>query len=89
MPWLNRVDDQWLSETIKGSPAVYVLDDHAPVGGLGDTLLNHVAQSDLLKTQRFRKFAVKGYPACGTPPEVLSSHRLDGSSLAVEILEDA
>lgn len=85
MPWLNRVDEQWLSETIGSAPAIFVLDDHAPVGGLGDTLLNHVAQSDLLKRRAFEKFAVKGYPACGTPPEVLNFHGLDGASLAKRI----
>lgn len=86
MPWLNRVDEQWLSETIGAAPAIYVLDDHAPVGGLGDTLLNHVAQSDLLKARPFKKFAVEGYPACGTPSEVLNFHGLDGASLAARVL---
>ena len=28
MPWLNRVDQQWLTETVEPSSAIYVLDDH-------------------------------------------------------------
>ncbi|MCZ7627407.1 MAG: hypothetical protein M5R38_18045 [Candidatus Methylomirabilis sp.] len=38
MPWINRVDPDWLLTTIGTSHAIYVLEDHAPVGGLGDTL---------------------------------------------------
>jgi len=33
------------------------------------------------------KFAINEYPACGTPPEVLAYHKLDGKSLATAILE--
>ena len=31
---------------------------------------------------------VEGFPACGTPPEVLDYHKLDGASLSNRILED-
>ena len=30
-------------------------------------------------------FGVEGWPACGTPPEALRHHRLDGASLAERI----
>jgi hypothetical protein len=33
------------------------------------------------------KFAVEGFPACGTPVEALRHHRLDGASLAVRIID--
>jgi len=88
MPWLNRVDIRWLEETIRTFPAIYVLDDHAPVGGLGDSILNALTASTLLGGRRFQKFAVAGYPAWGTPPEVLQYHGLDGASLAATILQD-
>ena len=32
-------------------------------------------------------FGVEGWPACGTPPEALRFHRLDGASLAHRIAE--
>jgi transketolase len=85
MPWLNRVDTEWLQEVVRNCRAVYVLEDHAPIGGLGDTLLNALAACDLLADRHFVKFAVEGYPAWGTPPEVLHYHRLDGESLAEHI----
>ena len=34
MPWLNRVDPEWLQEAVSSCPAIYVLEDHGPVGGL-------------------------------------------------------
>ena len=34
---------------------------------------------------RVTAFGVEGWPACGTPPEALRAHGLDGASLAVRI----
>ncbi|GMQ87910.1 MAG: transketolase [Gammaproteobacteria bacterium] len=85
MPWLNRVDGAWLEETVAVCDTLFVLDDHAPIGGLGDTLLNALASSDTLRSTRLVKFAVEGHPACGTPPEVLDYHGLSGKRLAERI----
>jgi transketolase len=89
MPWLNRVDDVWLEAAVGPCPDIYVLEDHAPVGGLGDFLLNRLTTLRLLENRRFKKLAVEGYPAWGTPPEVLKYHGLDASSLADLILTDS
>ena len=86
MPWLNRVDESWLRQTVGKSMPIYVLEDHAPVGGLGDYLLNVLVSTGLLKNRNFRKFGVEGYPAWGTPPEVLKFHHLAGEDLAHIIL---
>ncbi len=86
MPWLNRVDRRWLTELIEPHRAIWVLEDHAPVGGLGDTLLNALVAEGALEGRRFEKIGVDGYPACGAPREVLRHHRLDGASLAERIL---
>ena len=85
MPWLNRVDVTWLHETIASYPRVFVLEDHAPTGGLGDCLLDALVRSDGLQGRALVKLAVEGYPACGTPVEALKYHRLDGASLAERI----
>lgn len=86
MPWLNRIDANWLKETIGDRERVFVLEDHAPVGGLGDAMLNVLSQANMTANRSFVKFAVEGYPAWGTPPEVLRYHALDGISLAERIL---
>jgi transketolase len=85
MPWLNRADAGWLEKAIGDCPAIYVLENHAPNGGLGDYLLNSIIASKKLRVKLFQKFAIEGYPACGTPVETLKYHRLDGESLAERI----
>jgi transketolase len=86
MPWLNRVDKDWLLETIGEKQRLFVLEDHSPVGALGDTLLNAGHGLGLWKSRVLHKFGVEGYPACGTPAEALKYHGLDGGSIAERML---
>jgi transketolase len=79
MPWLNAVDAEWLSEFVEPYPHVLVLEDHSPVGGLGDALRR------ALDGRALTVFGVEGWPACGTPGEALRHHGLDGASLAKRI----
>jgi transketolase len=88
MPWLNRVDTAWLASTLAPFRKFVVLEDHAPVGGLGDHLLRTLTQNQSLASQRVLIWGVEGFPACGTPPEALRFHRLDGVSLAERILAE-
>ena len=76
MPWLNRFDNDWLQE-LDEAEHVFVLDDHAPVGGLGDALRRELGGRHAISV-----FGVEGWPACGTPSEALRAHLLDGASLA-------
>lgn len=87
MPWLNRIDRRWLAEAVGSCHRIFVLDDHSPVGGLGDAVLNALADTGLLEARRFRKLGVEGYLACGTPQEALRHHGLDGESLAQRVME--
>lgn len=89
LPWLNRVQEDWLGEAVADVAAIYVLEDHSPVGGLGDFLLNALVKGSVLGDRPFRKFGVEGYPLWGTPAEVLEAHGLDGASLARAILPAA
>lgn len=85
LPWLNKIDENWLIETVGNCKAIFVIDNHQAVGGIGDTILNAIIKSDELKIKLFHKFAIDGYAACGTPQEVLKFHGLDGKSLAKRI----
>ena len=89
LPWLNRLDAKWLEETIKPYELVFVLEDHHPSGTLTDHILELLTASRNrpLASRRLIRFAVEGWPACGTPQEALKYHRLDGASLAERILE--
>jgi transketolase len=78
MPWLNRVDAEWLADVTEPFGEIFVLEDHAPVGGLADTLRRALQRP-------VTAFGVEGWPACGTPQEALRFHGLDGVSLADRI----
>jgi transketolase len=77
MPWLNRVDADWL-RGLDPYELVVVLEDHAPVGGLGDALRRELRRDVVV-------LGVDGWPACGTPSEALGAHGLDGASVAGRI----
>ena len=78
IPWLNRLDRAWLAVAVSPYEHVFVLEDHAPVGGLGDALRR-------LDGRPITVFGVEGWPVCGTPAEALRAHGLDGASLADRI----
>jgi transketolase len=78
MPWLNRVDLEWLETVCGEDQPIAVLEDHAPVGALGDTLRRSLRRP-------VECFGVEGWPACGTPVEALRHHRLDGRSVAARL----
>ncbi len=86
IPWLNRVDLNWLKNSVEKYQNIFVLDDHSTVGGLGDFLLSELVEDAILGNKSFMKFGIEGYPACGTPSEALNYHRIDGLSLAKRIL---
>jgi transketolase len=79
LPWLNRADPEWLAAEVAPFEHVLVLEDHAPVGALGDALRR------ALDGRAVTVYGVEGWPACGTPQEALRFHGLDGASLAGRI----
>lgn len=85
MPWMNRIDVEWLKTIVQDCTSIYVVEDHAPHGALSDYLLYRLVNHRLLDGKPFTKFAVEGFPACGTPAEALAYHGLDGQSLAKRI----
>ncbi|MDL1942689.1 1-deoxy-D-xylulose-5-phosphate synthase [Chloroflexi bacterium CFX2] len=87
MPWLNRVDVKWLTEILKPYSNIFILEDHHPAGGLMDNLLSVCAEHGLLNGKQMIKFAVEGYPACGTPQQALAYHELDGLSLSKRVMK--
>jgi transketolase len=88
MPWLNRVDTGWLEETVRAFQSIFVLEDHHPRGALADHMLEVLTagRQNFLSNRRLFRFAVDGWPACGTPQEALHFHGLDGATLASRVL---
>jgi transketolase len=85
MPWLNRVDPEWLINELMYYSYIFILDDHSTVGGLGDFIIYNALSFGYNDNIYFKKFGLDEYPVCGTPQEVLKYHKLDGKSLAERI----
>lgn len=86
LPWLNRIDRDWLQSTVDGVEAVVTLDDHYVDGGQGDMVLSALASLDAPYPGRARKLGVTDVPRCGTNDEVLAAHGLDARSIADAVL---
>jgi len=88
MPFLNRVDGDWLEREVAGRGPLYVMDDHSPVGGLADHVQNALAPIDPLARPPLTKLAVRGLPSWGSNEEALHAHGLDAASVAARIARD-
>jgi transketolase len=87
MPWLNKFNDEWLTNILNPFKKVFILEDHSTTGGLGDNLIYRALQNGINNKVNFTKFGLEEYPEFGTPGEVLRYHNLDGYSLAERIIE--
>jgi len=86
LPWLNRIDRDWLARVTGGIDWVFTLDNHYTTGGQGDLVLSTLATLPRSGRGGARKLGLVDIPACGTNDEVLAAHRLDAASLADEIV---
>jgi transketolase len=87
LPWLNRVDADWLRATVEGKRAVFTLDNHLVNGGQGRMLAAAIAELDLDRPPLVRRFGLADFPVCGQNDEVLVAHGLDAGSLAQAFAE--
>lgn len=85
LPWLNRVDSNWLRDTVTGYKRVFTLDNHYVSGGQGDMILSQIASLGLKHPPICQKLGIRFIPECGTNDEVLRAHKLDSESLSEEI----
>lgn len=84
LPWLDRVDSDWLQKEVAAYDHVITIDNHYIEGGQGTTIAAAVAQ---LETRpRVHRFGLTEIPRCGTNEEVLAHHKLDAASLAKALL---
>jgi transketolase len=81
LPWLNRVDPDWLNGTIGDRRAILLLDNHYVHGGQGDMLAAAIAALGLEPAAAVGRVGVATLPECGTNEEVLEYHGMDIASL--------
>ena len=87
LPWLSRVDADWLRQVIGDSRAVFTLDNHLVGGGQGRMLAAAISGLALIRPLIVRHFGLTDFPACGQNDEVLRAHGLDADSLAQAVLD--
>jgi transketolase len=80
LPWLNRIDDEWVREALGRFAAVVTLDNQYVSMGQGTMIASALARTGV--TARVRSLGLTDVPACGANAEVLAHHGLDGASLA-------
>ncbi len=85
LPWLNRVDTEWLRETLGGIRHVITLDNHYVHGGQGDMIAAAIAGMGLLPAAQVTRIGVTELPECGTNDEVLAYHGLDVAGLVRQV----
>jgi transketolase len=85
LPWLNRVDRVWLSQTIGRCRTVVTLDNHYLHGGQGEMLAAAIAELGLDPAVTVTRVGVSELPACGTNDEVLAHHGLDVPALVARL----
>ncbi len=82
LPWLNRIDLDWLRSILDGRRAVFTLDNHFVKGGQGRMIGAAIASLGLDQPVKVHNFGLTDFPACGQNDEVLRAHGLDAESLA-------
>ncbi|MEU9009250.1 transketolase C-terminal domain-containing protein [Streptomyces sp. NPDC048479] len=88
LPWLNRVDPEWLAELASGADTLTVVENHYTQGGQADTLARALLELGLAATPRFHGIGLTQVPRCGTESEALAAHGLDAAALAAALRND-
>jgi transketolase len=82
LPWLNRVDADWLTRAVAGARLIVSVDDHYVHGGQGQLLLATLAARGWPAGVRALQLGLREIPACGQNEEVLAHHGLDPEGIA-------
>jgi transketolase len=80
LPWLNRIDHEWVASALNEYPLVVTLDNHYVTLGQGVMVAAALARTHA--RGEVRSLGLIDVPACGANAEVLAYHRLDAASLA-------
>jgi transketolase len=84
LPWLNRLDDVWVSEALGSFKHIVTLDNHYLEFGQGVMIAAALARTGV--GAEVTPIGLKEIPACGSNADVLAYHGLDGSSIARTVM---
>ena len=83
LPWLNRVDDQWLANSVRGVRHVFTLDNHYGASGQGTMIAARIAALGLRVPVTV--CGLEDFPVCGRNDEALAAHKLDADGLVARV----
>jgi transketolase len=84
LPWLNRIDDDWVRGTLERFATIVTLDNQYVSLGQGAMVAAALARTRI--GVRVLSLGLTDVPACGGNAEVLAHHGLDGASIARAVL---
>jgi transketolase len=82
LPWLNRVDPEWLTGLARSADHLLVVENHYLRGGQADLIARALLELRLERTPGFHGIGLTEVPRCGTPDEALDAHGLSAGRLA-------
>ncbi len=85
LPWLNRIDDRWVRETLGQFKEIVTLDNHYLEFGQGVLVGAALARTGV--RAGVTAIGLTEIPACGTNVEVLAHHGLDAAAIARTVLQ--
>jgi transketolase len=77
---VKPIDAEAVRAAARDCAAVVTVEDHAPEGGLGDAVLDALADAD--DRPRVIKLAVREIPGSGTPEELIHGAGIDADAIA-------
>jgi transketolase len=83
LPWLNRVDADWIAALAKGHRLLVTLDDHYLEGGQGEKVMAALARAGV--AIRTLNLGLSAVPPSGQPGEVLERLGLDAAGIASRV----
>ncbi|MFE9443816.1 transketolase C-terminal domain-containing protein [Streptomyces sp. NPDC006602] len=82
LPWLNRVDVDWLAQLAAEADTLLVVENHYTHGGQADTVARALLEAGLPRLPAFHGLGLTEVPVCGTEEEALRAHGLSAGQLA-------
>jgi transketolase len=83
LPWLNRIDDEWV-KTLGAFSHIVTLDNHYLEYGQGVMIGAALARTGV--RAQLSQIGLKEIPACGSNADVLAYHGLDAAGIAKTVL---
>jgi transketolase len=84
LPWLNRIDDEWVRSTLGRFSRVVTLDNHYVTLGQGVMVAAALARTGVRAD--VISLGITDVPACGNNAEVLAHHGLDAAGITRSVL---